>query len=52
MVTMKWWPCATNLIIGHAAYDTARRLYPNDCVDYREGARIIGRSDQSPPAGD
>jgi hypothetical protein len=39
---------ATNLIIGRAAYETARRLYPNDRVDYRDGARIIARSDQSP----
>jgi hypothetical protein len=43
---------ATNLLIGRAAYETARRLYPNDRVDYRDGARIIARSDQSPPAGD
>jgi hypothetical protein len=34
---------ATNLIIGRAAYETARRLYPNDRVDYRDGARIIAR---------
>jgi hypothetical protein len=43
---------ATNLIIGRAAYETARRLYPNDRVDYRDGARIIARSDQSSPDGD
>jgi hypothetical protein len=42
---------ATNLIVGRAAYETARRLYPNDRVDYRDGARIIARSDQSPPDG-
>jgi hypothetical protein len=40
---------ATNLIIGRATYETARRLNPNDRVDYRDGARIIARSDQSPP---
>jgi hypothetical protein len=36
---------ANNLIVGRAAYDTARRLYPNERVDYRDGARIIARSD-------
>jgi hypothetical protein len=39
---------AANLIIGRAAYETARQLYPDDRVDYRDGARIIARSDQSP----
>jgi hypothetical protein len=43
---------ATNLIIGCAAYETARRLYPNDRVDYRDGARTIAGSDQSSPDGD
>jgi hypothetical protein len=38
---------AANLIIGRAAYETARRLYPDDRIDYRNGARIIARSDQS-----
>jgi hypothetical protein len=37
---------AVNLIIGRAAYETARRLYPNERVDYRDGARIIERSDE------
>jgi hypothetical protein len=32
---------AANLIFGRAAYETARRLVPNDRVDYRDGARII-----------
>ena len=36
---------AVNLIIGRAAYETARRLYPDERVDYRDGARIIERSD-------
>jgi hypothetical protein len=39
---------AANLIIGRAAYETARSLYPDDRIDYRNGARIIARSDQSP----
>jgi hypothetical protein len=37
---------AVNLIIGRAAFETARRLYPAERVDYRHGARIIVRSDQ------
>jgi hypothetical protein len=39
---------AANLIIGRAAYETARSLYPDDRIDYRNGARIIARSDQLP----
>ena len=34
-----------NLLVGRAAYETACRLYPNDYVDYRDGARIIARSE-------
>jgi hypothetical protein len=41
---------AINLIIGRAAFETARRLYPSDRVDYRDGARIIARSDQGSKA--
>ena len=36
---------AANLLVGGAAYDTARRLYPQDRIDYRCGARVIERSD-------
>jgi hypothetical protein len=36
----------TNLIIGRAAYETAVRLYPRDLIQYRDGARIIERSDE------
>jgi hypothetical protein len=36
---------AANLLIGWAAYETARRLYPNERVDYHDGARIIERSE-------
>lgn len=39
---------AINLLIGRAAYETVRRLYPNDRVDYRDGARIIARSEPQP----
>jgi hypothetical protein len=41
---------AANLLVGRVA-ETARRLYPNERVDYRHGAQIIARSDQTPPDG-
>jgi len=36
---------ATNLLLGRAAFETARRLYPKDRIDYRCGARVIERSE-------
>jgi hypothetical protein len=36
---------AANLIVGRAAYETAIRLYPKDAIQYRDGARIIERSE-------
>ena len=36
---------ANNLIVGRAAHETAVRLYPRDVIQYREGARIIARSE-------
>jgi hypothetical protein len=39
---------AANLIICQAAYETARRMYPNDRVDYCDGARIIATSGPEP----
>jgi hypothetical protein len=36
---------ACNLLIGRAAYETARRLYEGERVDYRDGARVIARSE-------
>jgi hypothetical protein len=36
---------ANSLLVGRAAYETARRLYPNERVDYRNGAQIIARSE-------
>jgi hypothetical protein len=35
---------ARNLLIGRAAYETARRLYEHERVDYRNGAQIIATS--------
>lgn len=34
-----------NLLVGRAAFETARRLYPNERVDYRDGSRLIARSE-------
>jgi hypothetical protein len=34
-----------NLLVGRAAFETARRLYPNERVDYCDGARVIARSE-------
>jgi hypothetical protein len=31
--------------VGRAAYETAVRLYPRDTIQYRDGARIIARSE-------
>ena len=39
---------ACHLVIGQAAYETARRLYPNERIDLRNGARVIARSDEGP----
>jgi len=37
---------AANRLVGGAANETARRLYPRDRIDYRCGARVIERSDE------
>jgi len=36
---------AANLLIGRAAYETAKRMYPRDLLEYRRGAQIIERSE-------
>jgi hypothetical protein len=36
---------ANNLPVGRAAYESAVRLYPRDRIDYRDGARIIAKSE-------
>ena len=40
---------ATNLLIGRAAFETARRLFPKDVLEYRRGAQVLDRS--GPQAG-
>jgi hypothetical protein len=42
---------ATNLLLGRAAYETAVRLFPQDLIQYRNGAQIIARSDQGERIG-
>jgi len=37
---------AANLVVGRAAYETARRLYPRDHIPYRNGAQVFERSDE------
>jgi hypothetical protein len=36
---------ASNLLIGRAAFETARRMYPGDLIEYRRGAQVIDRSE-------
>jgi hypothetical protein len=36
---------ASNLLIGRAAFETAKRLYPKDLIEYRRGAQVIERSE-------
>jgi hypothetical protein len=31
-----------NLLLGRAAFETAKRLYPNDLIEYRKGAGESG----------
>ena len=36
---------ATNLLIGRAAFETAKRMYPRDLIEYRRGVQVIDRSE-------
>jgi hypothetical protein len=35
---------AANLLIGRAAFETAKRLYPKDQIEYRNGAMVLDTS--------
>jgi hypothetical protein len=35
---------ATNLLIGRAASETAKRMFPDDPIEYRHLARVLDRS--------
>jgi hypothetical protein len=39
-----------NLLVGRAAFETARRLCLNERVDYRDGARIIAHREPETPS--
>jgi hypothetical protein len=36
---------APNLLIGKAAFETARRMYPKDLIEHRRGAQVLERSE-------
>jgi hypothetical protein len=40
---------SANLLIGRAAFETAKRLYPRDLIEYRRGAQVIDRSEPQSP---
>jgi hypothetical protein len=42
---------ANNLIVGRASQRNTRRLYPNERVDYRDGERIVARSEPETTKG-
>jgi hypothetical protein len=31
-------------MIGRAAFETAKRMFPKDCLEYRHGAQVLERS--------
>jgi hypothetical protein len=33
-----------NLLIGRAAFETAKRMYPKDLIEYRKGAMVLDKS--------
>ena len=35
---------AANLLIGRAAFETAKRMYPKDVLEYRRRAQVLDRS--------
>jgi hypothetical protein len=39
---------AINLLIGRAAFETAKRMFPGDKIEYRHMARDIDRSAPEP----
>lgn len=32
---------AANLLIGRAAFETAKRMYPKDLIEYRRGPQML-----------
>ena len=35
---------AANHLIGRAAFETARRMYPKEVLEYRKGAMVLDKS--------
>jgi hypothetical protein len=35
---------SSNLLIGRAAFETAKRMFPRDLIEYRRGAQVLDRS--------
>jgi hypothetical protein len=35
-----------NPLMGRAAFETAKRLYPRDQLEYRKGAQVLDRSNR------
>jgi hypothetical protein len=35
---------SVNLLSGRAAFETAKRVYPKDVLEYRKGAQVLDRS--------
>jgi hypothetical protein len=35
---------SVNLLLGRAAFETAKRLYPKDRIEYRKGAMVLDKS--------
>ena len=39
---------SVNLLMGRAAFETAKRLYPKDQLEYRHRAQVLDRSSDDP----
>jgi hypothetical protein len=35
----------SNLLIGRAAFETAKRMFPKDLIEFRRAAQVIERSE-------
>jgi hypothetical protein len=35
---------SVNLMLGRAAFETAKRMYPKDLLEYRKGAQVLDKS--------
>ncbi len=37
---------AANLLIGRAAFETAKRMDPKDVIEHRRGAQVLAKSNE------